>query len=148
MSVSKVEQSDMFKGYGYVEAIGHILGKSVVRKALIKGGMHPRMRLLTALSGTALDKDTGPSEEASYAVASVSGGGGAHITIEHVDGRDAGVCEGLDAVSKMNPFIAGATNVDDDIFEADEDVVYFASAAAGADADAAMIVAKFEVLGE
>lgn len=148
MSRSEVEQSDLFKGYGFVEVIGAIVGKSAVRKVLVAGGKHPRMRLLTATVNTALDKTTGPSADASFVLGLVSAGAGAHITIEHNDGRDAGVALGADAVHSIYPFGPGSTNIGDDVFEADEDVIYFASAAAGADLDAALIVAKFEVLGE
>lgn len=148
MSRSEVEQSDMFKGYGYVEVLGYIIGKSTLRKTLIRGGMHPRMKLLTSKQNTGLDKDTGPTEDASFVKAEVTGGAGAHITIEHNDGRDAGVALGADAVTSVYPFAVGSTNIGDDIFEADEDVIYYASAAAGADTDAALVVAKFEVLGE
>ena len=147
MSVSKIEQSELFKGYGYIEVTGAILGKSVLEKILIKGGMHPRMRLLTGLLATALDKDTGPSEDASFAWSAIAGTG-AHVSILHRDGRVAAVAGGLDAIHTIVPFIAGTANVGDEIFEADEDVVYAATVAAGADADAGLVIAKFEVLGE
>ena len=150
MSKSLVEQSDLEPGYAYITAVGALLGKSVLKKVLIPGGKHPKMRLLTATINTGLTTTTGPTEEASFVVAIVTAGAGAEVDVVHSSGMIAGESLGMDAVGGLYPLSkpAKSTTVTDDcdVFEADEDVCYIAGAAAGADLDLGLLIAKFEVI--
>ena len=134
----KIEQNDLESQglMGPIVGMCSFLGTGTTRIKIIEGGRHPRMRLnpLAGASG-------------SLCVAT-TGGAGAHISIEHDDGRDAATqVTGNDTLNTWYDFSLTTTK-DDDIFEADEDVYALPGSAAGNAADACLVMAQFIAVKE
>lgn len=133
----KVAQNDMENQglLGLTTAVASLLGTGTTRVKAIEGGKHPRMRLnpLAGACGT-------------FCIATA--GAGAHISVEHDDGRDAATqATGNDTANTWYNFTLTTTK-DDDIFEADEDVFVLAGTAAGDAADACLIFLQFQPVKE
>lgn len=144
---SKVEVSEIETGYTHIESVNYILGIGTLKKVVIKGGHHPKMRLLTAEASTALITATGPSEEASFAVPVAWTATGHQLECIHKNGVVAGETIAAAAANNITPFImSNSTYTDADVFEASEDVILQAATAGNA-ATATLIVLKFEVVG-
>lgn len=152
MARSTVEQSDLEDGYTLIESVHALLGVGANPVVAIRGGTHPKMRLLVSGDDTALGVGAtdAPSGAVSFALALVANVAGAEITVEHANGMDAATTLGNDAISTVYPFKATAKSaiVDNDalIFEANEDVMLIASVAAGGADDSTLVVLKFEVV--
>ena len=93
MAKSLIEQSDLEKGYTIIESVHYVIGVSAGPSVVIRGGTHPKMRILTSLEDTALASSAGngPVGATSFAVAMIAGGAGAHLTVEHSNQMDAAV---------------------------------------------------------
>lgn len=145
---SKVELSELPQGHTHIEVVSAILGVGTLLKKLIAANGHPRMRLITAVNATALITATGPSEDASFMLSLAHTTSGAVVDIVHKDGKVAGRGATTGAVFNIVPFVtvASADQKDNDIFEAEEEVLIKISTVAGNAADASLIVAKFEVV--
>ena len=144
---SNIDLDELPAGHTHIESVSYILGIGTLKKVVIKGGKHPRMRLLTAEASTALITATGPSEEASFAVPVAWTATGHQLECIHKNGVIAGETIAAAAANNITPFImSNSTYEDADIFEASEDVILQAATAGNA-ATATLIVLKFEVVG-
>lgn len=145
MSEIRVEQSDLPVGYTIIESIHAILGTGTARVVAIRGGDHPKMRLLVKNANTEMVSGSGLSGAYSFALSRVSTTGGEIFTVSHKDGSVAGQTAAETEVNEIYPFAPAATT-DEPTFEADEDVILTPSTACGNAADAALVVLKFEVV--
>ena len=133
----KIEQNDLESQglIGPIVGMCGFLGTGTTRVKIIEGGKHPRMRLNPLAGG---------SGSLCLAVTAA----GAHISIEHDDGRDAATqATGNDVLNTWYDFTLTTTK-DDDIFEADEDVYALPGTAAGAGTDACLVMAQFIAVKE
>lgn len=142
---SKVEVSDIEPGYTHIESVSHILGIGTLKKVVIKGGHHPKMRLLTAEASTLLITATGPTTEASFAACLTFGTPGHQLECIHKNGVVAGETIAATALGATPFIMSDSTYIDADIFEADEDVILQAATASGA-TNVSLVVLKFEVV--
>ena len=142
---SKAEQDDLFEGYTHIESVSHILGIGTLKKVVIKGGHHPKMRLLTAEASTLLITATGPTAEASFAACLTFGTPGHQLECIHKNGVVAGETIAATALGATPFIMSDSTYIDADIFEADEDVILQAATASGA-TNVSLVVLKFEVV--
>ena len=148
MSESRLEQNELQKGYTYIETICAIMGQDTLNKVVIKGGKHPRMRLLVSDVNTALNTGEGFSEDWSYVVALAACTSGV-IDVRKRDGTIAGRTGAINAISEISPFVAiapSATQNVSQVFEADEDVMIEPGTTLGAAGASALAILKFEVL--
>ena len=144
MSRSEVEQEDLFKGYAYVESMTAIVGAGTIRKVLIPGGKHPKMKLLVSPEATELAAGTGPAGPYSFVVAIAWTATGHQMEIIHGDGAIAGEAGANTAANKIMPFVKSGADPAL-VFEADEDVLIHAGTAGNA-ATISLVSAKFEVV--
>lgn len=147
MSVIKVEQDDLPKGYTVIESVHAILGTGTERKVAIRGGTHPRMRLKVKDDDTVMNDGEGLTGDFSFAYVVAAATSGA-ITVSHKDGVVAGeTVATINTANNIYP-IAYATTDDEAIFEADEDVIIAPSTVLGAASAAVIVVLKFEEVKE
>ena len=128
----KVKQSELFKGYTFLNVSMYHLGTGQTRYTVVPANMHPKMKLL----------DTA---QCSGVHCLVTAGAGPHMTCEHDDGRDAGTAAGADTANTFYAWTLSTTK-GDDVFEADEPVIVFAATAGGAATDAVVVNLHFQVL--
>ena len=140
-----IDQDELIAGYTHIETVAAILGVGTLQKTVIKGGHHPKMRLLISDSAALLATAQGPTEEASFSVSIVHNTSGAVFDVLHKDGTIAGRAASTTSAGAIAPFAAVATT-DETIFEANEDVVLQSSTAAGNAAAGNLAVLKFEVV--
>ena len=140
-----IDQNELPAGYTIIESTHAILGTGTVRKVAIKGGKHPKMRLLVADVNTKFNDGEGLSADWSFVLMTAKTTAGQIITVSHKDGIVAGASAAEALVNEIYP-IAIVASTDESIFEADEDVIIAPSTVAGSAADAAIVVLKFEVV--
>ena len=143
---SNIDLDELPAGHTHIESISHILGIGTLKKVVIKGGHHPKMRLLTAEASTMLVTATGPTAEASFAACLTFGTPGHQLECIHKNGVVAGETIAATAVGATPFIMSNSTFEDADIFEADEDVILQAATASGA-TNVSLVVLKFEVVG-
>ena len=144
MSKSKIEQDEIVDGYTYVETTCALLGTGTLKKVAIKGGNHPKMRLLVADISTLLNEGEGFSEDWSFVTVLAAATSGA-VQVSHKDGVVAGRTGALNLANEISPFAPVATS-DETIFEANEDVIIEPSTTLGGATGAVLAVLKFEVV--
>lgn len=135
----------MQKGYTLIQSTHAILGTGTDRITVIKGGSHPKMRLLVKDNSTVMNDGEGLTGEYSFSLHTAHNTSAAVLDVVHKDGSVAGRSVTSTAVNELNPFAPVATT-DEPIFEADEDVCLVPSTVAGNAADASLVVLKFEVV--
>ena len=147
MSVIKVEQNDLPKGYTVLESVHAILGTGTDRKVAIRGGTHPRMRLKVKDEDTVMNDGEGLTGDFSFVYVNVVAVSGA-ITVSHKDGVVAG--ETVATINTARNIYPIAYNDADDepIFEANEDVMIAPSTVLGAATASLLVVLKFEEVKE
>ena len=145
MSKSLVEQEDLDKGYTYIEVTCALMGVDTLNKVVLKGGKHPKMRLLVNDNSTALNTGEGFSEDWSFVIALAACTSGA-IDVRHRSGVIAGRTGSINAISEISPFAPQAAATDEPVFEADEDVLIEPSTTLGAAGGSLLAVLKFEVV--
>lgn len=143
MTKSLVEQSDLEAGYTYIETTIMLAGTSPDKVVAIRGGKHPKMRLLLKESSALLAINAGPSGPYSYVYATAFTTDGCILEVSHMDGDIAGVSIESTAAGDIQPVIESTAGAD--VFDADEDVLVRSSTAMNT-ASIALIVLKFEVV--
>ena len=145
MSKSIIEQSDLENGYTYFETVVVWSGSSVAKTVVLRGGKHPKCRLLLKDESTLIAANAGPSGDFSYLTPVVYSTKTPVLAVIHRDGGIAAVNITATAAGDICPLIESEAN--EDVFEADEDVVIYATAAGQAGATSiALVVLKFEVV--
>ena len=145
MSVIKVEQEDLQPGYTLIESVHAILGTGTARVVAIRGGTHPKMRLLVADDDTVMNDGEGLTGQISFVLVNIAAVSGA-ITVSHKDGVVAGeTVATVNTIDNIYPIAIAATS-DETIFEADEDVIIAPSTVLGAATASLLVVLKFEVV--
>lgn len=124
-------------GYGFVQLKVYQLGTAQTRWTICRANQHPRMKLVSTPT-------VGAGVSGAYCI-NTTGGAGAHWTCEHDDGRDAATTLGCDVDNTFYDWTLSTTK-DNYIFEADEDVIVYASTAAGNGADCAVVTCFFQYL--
>ena len=140
-----LDQDELQPGYTIIESTHAILGTGTERKVAIKGGKHPKMRLLVADADTVMNDGEGLTGGYSFVIALAAAVSGA-ITVSHKDSVVAGeTVATINTLSNIYP-IAPAATTDEPIFEADEDVMIAPSTVLGAATASVLVVLKFEVV--
>ena len=142
MSRSEVEQTDLEKGYTYIESLTAIVGAGSIRKVLIPGGKHPKMRMLVSPEATELAAGTGPAGPYSFVIAIAFTATGHQMEVIHGDGAIAGEAGANTATNKIMPFVKSGADPAL-VFEADEDILIHAGTAGNA-ATVSLVSVKFE----
>lgn len=146
---STVDQDELPAGYTVIESTHVILGVGTVKTIAMKGGTHPKMRLLMKDINTVYAAGDGPTGAYSFAYPIIDTTGGAVFEVLHKDLRLAGQTVAQVTLHCACPFapVAKSATLDvDPVFEANEDVILQPSTANGSAADTAIIVLKFEVV--
>ena len=142
---SNIDLDELPAGYTHIESVHACLGIGTLKKVVIKGGRHPKMRLIISPSAALLATAQGPTEEASFSQSIVHNTSGGVFDVVHSNGLIAGRAASTTSAGAIAPFAAVATS-DEPVFEASEDVCLQQSTAAGNAAAANMVVLKFEVV--
>ena len=140
MSRSEVEQEDLFRGYGFFETTIILDGTGAEKRTVIRGGKHPKMRMLLKEESTLIPANSSPTGDYSYTYALAFTTKNAILEVSHLDGDVAGVTIVATAEGDVCPFIESTAGAD--VFEADEDVIIRASTASNA-ASVDLVVLKF-----
>ena len=143
--VTLVEQYEIFAGYGFIESVTALLGVGTLKKVIIRGGHHPKMRLKVAPAATLLASGAGPSDEYSFSVSIVHSTSGAVFDVVHSDGVIAARAASTTSAGAIAPF-AYSASTNEPVFEAWEDVCIMPQTASGNAAAANLAVLKFEVM--
>jgi hypothetical protein len=141
MTTSIVKQSDLPVGYGFIQTQLYHLGTGVVRYIVLKANQHPRVQLITTPT---VGGDANAGTSGAYCI-NTTGGAGAHWTCEHSDGRNAATTLGVDTDNNFYPWTLDTTK-DNNIFEADEDIIMLAHTAAANGADCSLVCCSFQVM--
>ena len=139
-----IDQNELQPGYTIIESKHAILGTGTERKVAIRGGTHPKMRLLIADVSTLYNTGEGLSEDWSFATTLAAATSGV-LEVSHKDGILAARTAAINAVNEIYPF-APVTGADETIFEANEDVMIVPSTVLGGATGAVLAVLKFAVV--
>lgn len=145
MVKSIVEQDELEKGYTHIESVTVISGSSVAKQIVMQGGKHPKMRIILATDSTLIAANSRQADNASFLCPIIYSTKTPVLAVIHRDGGIAAVNITATAAGDICPLIESA--VDEDVFEADEDVIVYATTAGQAGATSiALLVLKFEVV--
>ena len=145
---SRAEQKDLPKGYTIIESTHAILGTGTDKKVAIRGGDHPKMRLLVSDVNTLYNDGEGFSEDWSFVLVNTACTSGV-VTVGKRDGTVAGRTGAMNLANEIHPLAAIAPSATQNVsqtFEADEDVIIEPSTVLGAAAGAVIAVLKFKVV--